>query len=202
METKNIHIKRKYIPLMFLLTSLFTGCSTAGKTQTNVLPESTTTATEITTSEKTSLPEEVTAVSETEKADSAHALLESADDISIIDTDGQERYFSFVYDGQIFYAEYTPDNWHITDSYRITVKQDIEIICEALSSIHPIHSADMNGFRSAEDMAYEWIQHNLAYELLPEDSPWKSHAKDVDINPSDQGKTLLDMYKERTENGF
>ena len=73
------------------------------------------------------------------------------------------------------------------------------IICEALKTEHPIHSADYESYRTAEDMAYEWIQHNLAYELLSDDSEWKYHAKDVDINPEDQGKSVYDLYRERTQ---
>ena len=57
----------------------------------------------------------------------------------------------------------------------------------------------MSGYRDADDMAYEWIQHNIAYDVLPDDSEWKSSAKDVDINPDDQNKNLYDMFLERQD---
>ena len=46
-------------------------------------------------------------------------------------------------------------------------------------------------------MAYEWVQHNLAYEMLPDDSGYKDNAKDVDLNPDDQGKSLYDLFVDR-----
>ena len=55
----------------------------------------------------------------------------------------------------------------------------------------------MVSFRDAEDMAYEWEQHNLAYQILPESNPYRMNAKDVDINPADQGKSMLEMYASR-----
>ena len=42
------------------------------------------------------------------------------------------------------------------------------------------------------------MQHNLAYQILPDDSAWKEHAKDFDIDPADQGKSMYDIYRERT----
>ena len=44
------------------------------------------------------------------------------------------------------------------------------------------------GVFSFDDLVYEWQQHNLAYNILPDDNSWKEHAKDVDLNPADQGK--------------
>ena len=79
---------------------------------------------------------------------------------------------------------------------------DIIIICQALLDIYPIHGRDMQSIRTAEDMALEWLQHNIAYELLPEDNPWREHAKDVDLNPADQGRTLEEMYEARTGEKF
>lgn len=46
-------------------------------------------------------------------------------------------------------------------------------------------------------MAYEWQQHNLAYPLIPSDSAWKESARDVDINPQDQGKSLYELFYDR-----
>ena len=74
----------------------------------------------------------------------------------------------------------------------------MKVICQALLDIHQIHGKDMISYRTAEDLVREWIQHNLAYELLSKNSPWKENAKDVDFDPKDQGKSIIDMYKSRT----
>ena len=58
----------------------------------------------------------------------------------------------------------------------------------------------MQSWRSPEDMMYEWVQHNLAYEYLPESSEWKIRAKDVDLNPEDQGKSMREMFNVRMDN--
>ena len=124
------------------------------------------------------------------------ATLASSEDLMLTDEDG--THFHFTYHDQLFRAEYMPDNWKIFDSYRITNNRDMIIICQALSDLHPIPSADHSGFRTAEDMAYEWHQHNLAYFLLPDEMKWKSNAKDVDLNSEDQGKNLIDFIIDRS----
>ena len=58
----------------------------------------------------------------------------------------------------------------------------------------------MKSYRTVDDLVYEWQQHNLAYTILPDDNSWKEHAKDVDLNPDDQGKSLEEMYEDRTGN--
>lgn len=125
-------------------------------------------------------------------------ILSSSKDIELHDIDGGNTSFEFTYDKTVFEAFYTYDNWKIVDSYRITNTADMEIICQALIEVNPIHGKDMVSYRTAEDMAYEWDQHNLAYEILSEDSPWRENAKDVDLNPDDQGKSILDFYLDRT----
>lgn len=127
------------------------------------------------------------------------SLLQSPDDINIYDANGMGENYIFSYDNQNFQAFYSYDNWKIIDSYKIRNNDDIRIICQALKDIHPVHSADMSCYRDADDMAYEWIQHNIAYDVLPDDSEWKSSAKDVDINPDDQNKNLYDMFLERQD---
>ena len=124
------------------------------------------------------------------------ATLASSEELMLTDEDG--THFHFTYHDQLFRAEYMPDNWKIFDSYRITNNRDMIIICQALSELHPIPSADHSGFRTAEDMAYEWHQHNLAYFLLPDEMKWKSNAKDVDLNSEDQGKNLIDFIIDRS----
>ena len=125
------------------------------------------------------------------------SLLTSPDDIGLCDTDGEDHDYTFCYDGKMFCAVYTPDHWKVIDSFLIRNTADIVYICQALKDVHPIHSADMEGYRTAEDMAYEWLQHNIAYDLLSDDSEWKAHVRDVDIDPKDQGKSVFDLYQDR-----
>ena len=120
-------------------------------------------------------------------------ILRSAEELDL-SRDGDTVYFT--YNGESFRAVYTPDNWTIYDSYRVRNSKDMAIICEALSDIHPIHGNDMVSYRTAEDMAYEWLQHNIAYEFLPESS-YKQSAKDVDLDPYDQGKSLEELFSSR-----
>lgn len=120
--------------------------------------------------------------------------------IEIIKIDGQGKNYKFIYDGEQYIATYTKDNWQIKDSYKINNLEDIVIICQALIDIHPVHGSDMKSYRTAQDMANEWFQHNIAYFALPDGNDWKEHAKHVDLNPEDQGKNLIEMYKIRTIN--
>lgn len=124
------------------------------------------------------------------------------EDIEIIDIDGKSQNYSFVYKDETYNAIYTIDNWKIIDSYKITNTQDIIVICTELNEIHKVHGKDMVSFRTPEDMAYEWLQHNIAYQILPDDNPWKDNAKDVDLDPKDQGKNLAQIYEDRTGKKF
>ena len=126
----------------------------------------------------------------------------SVEDIGLHAVDGSGRNYAFLYNQEEFSAQYTPDNWKIVDSCKITDADDIVIICQALSDVHPVHGRDMESFRTPEDMAFEWLQHNIAYTFLPDDSPWKQNVKDVDLNPADQNKTLEEMYEDRTGQKF
>ena len=47
-------------------------------------------------------------------------------------------------------------------------------------------------------MVYEWKQHNLAFQVLPEGNSFRESAKDVDLDPRDQGKSLVEIYEDRT----
>ena len=127
------------------------------------------------------------------------SLLSSPEDIGLHDTDGNGVDYIFSYGGEEFFALYEPDNWHITDSYKIEDEDDILLICQALISVHPIHSADMQSYRAAEDMAFEWHQHNLAYNHLPDSSEWKSNARDVDLDSKDEGKGLFNFLMDRLD---
>jgi len=128
------------------------------------------------------------------------SVLSSTKDINLRDLDGKKTNYSFTYKNQDFSAKYTKDNWHIKNSYKITNAKDIGIICQALIEVHPIHGKDMKSYRTVDDLVYEWQQHNLAYNILPDDNSWKEHAKDVDLNPADQGKSLAEIYEARTGN--
>ena len=138
-----------------------------------------------------------------EKADQATeaisedaGILISPEDIELTNTEGKK--YTFQYDGETFNATYTTDHWTVIDSYKITNEADITIICQALCEEHLVHGADMESYRTPEDMAYEWQQHNIAYEVLPDSSSLKAKAKDVDLDPKDQGKSFKEIYEDRT----
>ena len=129
-------------------------------------------------------------------------ILSDPSDINLRDADGNDKNYLFTYDGEDFSVVYTTDNWKIYDSYKINNTEDMTIICEALISVHQIHGSDMESYRTAEDMAYEWLQHNIAYQFLPDESPWKVHAQNVDLDPKDQGKSFSEIYEDRTGKEF
>lgn len=133
---------------------------------------------------------------------SSKGLLSSTVDLNFRDVDGKDKNYAFDYNGEEYSVEYCEDHWKIMDSYKINDSNDMVIICQALIDVHPVHGADMQSFRTADDMAYEWVQHNLAYEFLPEDNEWRIKSKDVDLNPEDQGKSFVEIYEERTGKEF
>ena len=126
-------------------------------------------------------------------------ILKSIEDISLHDIDGKESNYLFTYNGVEFTVKYTKDNWKIYNSYLITNSNDMEIICNALLDIHPIHGKDKTSYRTAQDMVYEWEQHNVAYVIIPSGSKWNNMAKDVDFNPEDQGRSLEEMFDLRVK---
>lgn len=130
------------------------------------------------------------------------SVLNSTDDVVLVPTDDYASGYVFDYDGQQFVAYFDQYSWRVYDSYKITNHDDIVTICQALINEHPVYGSDWESFRTADDMAYEWEQHNLAYELLPEDSHWREDVKDVDLDPYDQGKSLQEMYEGRTGQPF
>ena len=106
--------------------------------------------------------------------------------------------YLFEYRNNTYEAIYTPDNWQIINSYQIRNQNDIMSICKALIEIHPIHGKDMKSYRKIEDLTEEWLEHNLIYDLLPDDNKWKNNVKDVDLDPKDQGRSLEELYESRT----
>lgn len=127
-------------------------------------------------------------------------FVSTIDSIEIVDVDGKDTNYEFIYHEEVFKVYYVYDNWKIYDSYKIKNQADMKIICQALIDIHPIHGKDRVSYRTADDMVYEWVQHNIAYEILPEESKWRNNAKNVDFDPDDQGKSLKEMFDDRTDN--
>ena len=148
-------------------------------------------------------------------------ILSGVDDVALTDLTGAGTDYAFIYDGIPYSAQYTPDNWEIRDSYKITNAMDMAIICQALINEHPIHGKDMVSYRTCDDMAYEWMQHNVAYGLLKswnnetangaaeqtvesgtDYDSWMNSVKNVDLDPKDQGKSYRDLYEDRTGKKF
>ncbi len=116
-------------------------------------------------------------------------------DINLHSTDGKN--YQFTYNNETFTAVYRTDLWTVKNSYLIRDRDDILIICQVLIDAHPVHGRDMVSYRTAEDMAYEWQEHNLAYDILPDNSALKERAKDVDLDPPDQGKSIDEILMDR-----
>ena len=129
-------------------------------------------------------------------------ILSSTDDVVLVPTDDYAAGYVFEYGGEEFTAYFDAYSWRVYNSYRITNHDDLVIICQALINEHPVYGSDWESLRTADDMAYEWEQHNLAYKLLPKDSHWRDDAKDVDLDPDDQGKSFSELYESRTGEKF
>ena len=140
--------------------------------------------------------------SATDSSGESAGLLTSAADINLSSADGGTKNYTFTYNGETYKAKHTADHWTIYDSYKINSKSDMMIICQALIDLYPVHGSDMVSYRTAEDMTFEWQQHNIGYIFLGEKSEWASHLKDVDFDPADQGKTFDEIYKDRTGKEF
>ena len=129
-----------------------------------------------------------------EASTEAPSILTSPDDIRL--TEEADGSYRFTYGQDTFRAEFRTDTWKILDSYRITNLADMTLICKALNDLRPVPTPDRKGTRTPEDLAFEWDQHNLAFTLLPDGDPRKDRARDVDLNPEDQGKSLMDFAME------
>ena len=127
---------------------------------------------------------------------SASTSREIPEAFELYDVDGEETNFILIYKGEEFIVLHEEDNWRIYNSYKITSRTDILAICQALIDIHPIHGKDMISFRTAEDMTDEWVKHNFVYSILSKGN-WKDCAGTVDLDPKDQGATLIGMYEMR-----
>ena len=117
--------------------------------------------------------------------------------------DGSDDYadnYSFIYGDETFTAHYTPylgGDWKIVDSYRITDRGDMVVICEALLKENKV-SGRITRFRTAKDMADEWVIHDQGYTLAKAYSMTDAvrRLKDVDMDKKDQGKTFGDFLNE------
>ena len=125
-------------------------------------------------------------------------LLTSTADIALTPQDDQGKNYTFTYDGKEYAAIHTADHWKIKNSYDINSEADMMIICQALIDLHQIHGKDMVSYRTADDMVYEWEVHNLAYAMISDDDPMKSHLRDVDFDPQDQGCSFEEIYYNHT----
>ena len=139
---------------------------------------------------------------ETDEEEEDSGILSSVEDIALHAIDSTGEKYEFTYDSETYSAVYTTDNWRIINSYKINNEDDMTIICQALLDIHPIHGSDMESYRTADDMAYEWTQHNLAYRFLKDGDSFKEKAKDVDFDPEDQNKSFDEIYEDRTGREF
>ena len=198
----------KFLLLCFLVLIMITGCENVAQVSANsdklneyledFQEKSEEIIKEYAGKAKSELKEQVK--NELAKQDGSNdpGILTGVDDIALTDLTGAKTDYAFIYDGNPYATKYTPDNWEITDSYKITNAKDMAIICQALINEHPVHGRDMVSYRTADDMAYEWSQHNVVYYLLPEDSRWIEFVKDVDFDPEDQGKSYEELYEDRT----
>ena len=134
----------------------------------------------------------------TEEAKEIKEEIKPITDINLRKKEKDSETYLFEYRKKTYEAIYTPDNWHITNSYQIREQNDIAIICKKLIEIHPIHGKDMKTYRKVEDLVTEWIQHNMIYDLLPDNNKWKNNVKDVDLDPKDQGRSMEELYESRT----
>ena len=115
-------------------------------------------------------------------------------------TETDDDIYAFSYGGETFTAQYTPyigGNWKVVDSYKITNRADMVIICERLLKLNKVRGR-ITRWRTAKDMADEWEIHNRGYSLALAYSMEGAAArlKDVDMDKKDQGKTFDDFLAE------
>lgn len=123
-------------------------------------------------------------------------LLADPEDIDLTMADEYGERYTFWYDGEVFSVYYEPGCWKVYDSYRITNPDDITIICQALLDEHEVLRVDGESPRTAEDMAYEWQQHNLAYHYAPADSSLRERAASVDLDSGGADKDWSELFGE------
>ena len=119
-------------------------------------------------------------------------------EIELKDVEGKQTTYIFTYKNEVYTAIFKNGCWKIINSYKIKDTNDMKVICQALLDKHKVYGKDRKSYRTAGDMVYEWVQHNLAYSILSEDSEYKERAKDVDLDPDDQGKNFIELYEDKT----
>ena len=121
----------------------------------------------------------------------------SVTDAELVLTDNGDDTYTFAYGNDTFTALYTPyigGDWKIYDSYKITNRADMVIICEKLLKLNKVRGR-ITQYRTAKDMADEWEVHNRGYAIALSLSMTDAAArlKDVDMDKKDQGKTFDDF---------
>ena len=119
-------------------------------------------------------------------------------------TEDMYESYSINYGSDVLTAIYEDEEWQIIDSYKVKSCADMELICEKLNEIHTIPASESSQEKTREpkDMTFEWLQHNMIYDILPDDSEWKESTKHVNLNAADQGKTYIEIYEGRTGERF
>lgn len=181
-------IRRYIICPALALCLLAAGCGKVGSDTESETPAAAAPYTEVCEASSEEAASEAPATTE--------AAAEPAEEGIVLRTNDGETYY-FDCGGETYTAIYTPDNWKIINSYKIRDKKTMTEICRALSEENPVRGADMSSYRTPEDMAYEWEQHNIAYDLLSDNSPYKGSVRDVDLNPEDQGKDVYELFLDR-----
>ena len=187
---------------LLLLCSCSSSSSASDTAQTSSSAPVTTTTTTTTTASTTTTTATTTAAATTASAAQSEttAAPQAPKELTLTDTDGQGRDFTFELNGQTFRAKFSyrydgKENWRVFDSYKITNESDMIAVCTALISVHTIRGRDLSSLRTPQDMTEEWKIHNSVYEMLGE-GDIKEHCKDVDFDPDDQGKGYADYFKQ------
>lgn len=121
-------------------------------------------------------------------------LLDDMPEILYSHSDGVYDYYTFAYGDGSFTVLQEYDNWKVFDSYRIRNSRDIELICRSFIALYPVHGRDLESYRTAEDMTYEWLQHNIAYGFAEDDDALRESAANVDLDPEEQDMNMLAIY--------
>ena len=133
-------------------------------------------------------------------AGSAPTLSETDFTVNFDSSDDYADNYSFTYGDETFLVHYTPylgGDWKIVDSFKITNRADMVIICEKLLKINQVEGR-ITQYRTAKDMADEWEIHNQGYKIAKSLSMASAveRLKDVDLDKKDQGKTFDDFLAE------
>lgn len=209
--TEGLFMKRIMPRIAFVAGAFFlTAC--AGKTtevQTRTTEE-TELSSDFTVTEDTSMHELTETASSAEVSrieklvrmagyDEGEPKLSEEPAVTVQYSDEDFEYYRFFYNGTAFEVLHEYDNWKIIDSYKIRNSEDMQLICSALINIYPVHGADLESYRTPEDMVYEWIEHNIVYEMPISDTSIRENAASVDLDPKDQNKTLFEILEDRSD---